>query len=332
LVVSVLSKIWAINLGIFGYTSTYDRLIEAANYTQYFSWADSLGKIALVAVAFRAFTSNTVGKSGRSLLWFIAGIEIIFGFLSGFKSAVVMPLIIVGIVYYSQRNRIPSKLIAAAFLALFVAYAVVEPYRATHNENTGAGSVSFLGIIATIVDSRSSGVDDLEQRASILLNIASRSTMTYIGSLGLEYAAERDVLPAGSPSFLWDIWLSPLHAVVPRFLWEDKPLQNIGLWYTQEVMGLDHFSSTAMSTFTYLNFAGGTFAVIFGYFIVGLFQRGLFDGILYFGGGGGLIIFLGLLPTLVILDSAFNSLFINIMRFFPLLIVIQYMLIRKEIR
>lgn len=151
-----------------------------------------------------------------------------------------------------------------------------------------------------------------------------------IASLGIEYAAKNE-LPAGSPAFLGDIFLAPAHAFIPSFLWKSKPLQNIGLWYTNQVLGFTFFSSTAMSAFTYLNFAGGPLAVILGFLMVGILQRGLFDGLRHFG-GGGLIVLFGLLGTLVNIDSAFNAFFVGVIRFLPILVVVQYVLLRRSRR
>jgi hypothetical protein len=155
--------------------------------------------------------------------------------------------------------------------------------------------------------------------------------LTYIGSLGIEYADNYNELPADSPAFLGNIILAPAHALIPRLLWDSKPLQNIGLWYTNQVIGSNSYSSTAMSPFTYLNFAGGPLAVILGFLMVGIFQRGLFDGLRHFG-GGGLIVLFGLLGTLVNINHAFDSFFVSLIRFLPILIVAQYLLLRRSRR
>jgi hypothetical protein len=331
LAISLIAKLWSIKLGVFGYSSTYDRLIEAANYTQYFAMADSLGKLALVGVALQCFSSSRYFVSDWSLLCLVLAYEIAFGLLSGFKSAVVMPFIIVGLVYYSQHNRFPRWLIPAVVVGCIVAYAVIEPFRAARNESAGFVDTNLGGIVSTIIRGGSANMNDDGDGASTALSIVARSNMTYIASLGIEYAANHNELPAGSPAFLADIFLAPAHALTPRFLWESKSLQNIGLWYTQEVMELDHFSSTGMSPITYLNFAGGPFAVILGFLMVGIFQRGLFDGFRHFG-GGGLIVLFGLLGKLAIIDNAFNSFFISIIRFLPILVVVQYVMLRRPHR
>lgn len=331
LAISLIGKLWAIKLGVYGYSSTYEQLIAAANYTQYFAMADSLGKLALVVVALQCFAAPRSALLDRQVLWLVLGYEVAFGFLSGFKSAVAMPFIIVGIVYYSQRNRFPRWLIPAVVVGLMAAYAVIEPFRVARNENAGFVGTSLGSIVSTMTSASSVNADDGGERASSALSIFARSNLTWVASLGIEYAASHNELSAGSPEFLGDIILAPAHALVPRFLWDSKPLQNIGLWYTNQVMGLDFFSSTAMSPFTYLNFAGGPLAVILGFLVVGVFQRGLFDGLRHFG-GGGLVVLFGLLGTLVNIDSAFNSFFVGIIRFLPILVVAQYVLLRRSRR
>ena len=330
LAISLIERLLAIKLGVYGYSSTYDQLIARASYTQYFSMAESLGKLALVGVALQCFASPRSARSDRVLLWLVLGYEVAFGFLSGFKSAVVMPFIIVGIVYYSQRNRFPRWLIPVVVVAVMAAYAVIEPFRAARNEDAGFVGTSLGSIVSTMTSASNVNADDGGERASTKLRFLARSNLTYFASLGIEYAANNE-LPAGSPQFLGNIILAPAHALIPRFLWSDKPLETIGLWYTNQVMGLDFFSSTAMSPFTYLNFAGGPLAVILGFLMVGILQRGLFDGLRRFG-GGGLIVLFGLLGTLVNIDSAFNSFFVSLIRLLPILVVLQYVLLRRSRR
>ncbi|MBT6046582.1 MAG: hypothetical protein HOG49_07155 [Candidatus Scalindua sp.] len=335
LAISLIAKLWGIKLGVYGYSSTYDQLMVVASYTQYFYLAGLLGKLALVSAALQCFAASRHQRSSfvdKQVLWLVLGYEVAFGFLSGFKSAIVMPFIIVGLVYYSQHNRFPRWLIPTILAGLMTAYAVIEPFRvASNDKDSGFVGTSFSSIVSTMMSFSSVNVDDDVERASKVLQISTRMNMTYIGSLGIEYAANHSELPASSPKFLGDIILAPVHALIPRLLWPSKSLQNIGLWYTNQVRGFDFKSSTAMSPFTYLNFAGGPLAVILGFFMVGVLQRGLFDGLRHFG-GGGLIIFFGLLGTLANIDSAFNGVFITLIRFFPLLVFAQYVLLQRPRR
>jgi hypothetical protein len=327
LAISLIARLLEINLGVYGYSATYDQLIAGANYKQYLSMAESLGELALVGVAMQCFATPFSSHSDRQLLWLVTGYEVFFGFLSGFKSAVIIPLVIVGVVSYSQRNRFPRWLIPAVLVGLIAAYAVIEPFRVARNEDAGFAGTNLSSIVATMSSADRISADDGGENVSTWLSVLSRTNLTYIASLGIEYASE-NTLPDGSPEFLKNIILAPVHAFIPRFLWDTKPLQIDGLWYTNEVMGLDFYSSTGMSPFTYLNFAGGFLAVVLGFLFVGFLQRGLFDGMRHFG-VGGLIVLFGLLNTLVNIDSSYNTFLVGIIRFLPILVIAQYMLLKR---
>ena len=327
LTISFIARLWMISLEVYGYSSSYEILVAAAAYTQYFTMAESLGRFALVAVAIQCFSSPRSSLADRQILWYVLGFEVAFGFLSGFKSAVVMPFIIVGLVYYSQRNRFPRWLMPAVVVGVMAAYAVIEPFRAARNENTSFSGTSVDAIMTAMPSLGTIWAGYGGEGASTALSLLARNNLTYVGSLGIEYAANNE-LSEDSPEFLRNIIFAPAYAFVPRLLWDTKPMQTTGLWYTNEVLGFRIYSSTAMSPFTYLNFAGGPFAVILGFLIVGIVQRGLFEGVAGFGGGGLIVVF-GLLGTLANVDSAFDTFFVGVFRFLPLLIIVQYLLLHR---
>lgn len=328
--VSLLSRLWAIKMGLFGYSSSYDKLVAAASYTMYLAMAQSLGQLALVAIGIEYFSSLRPTRKTLILLVAVTGYEVLFGFLSGFKSAVVMPLVILGVVYYSQRSQIPKLLIMLVFAGLFAAYAIIEPFRAARNADVGFTGTSLNAIGSTMLSAESAKSEAGTQAVPRWLSIFARMNLTYTASLGIEYAAAHK-LPAGSPDFLGDIFLAPLYAVVPRFLWTGKPLGNLGLWYTNVVYGEDSYSATGMGPFTYLNFAGGVLAIFCGFYAVGVFQKWLFYGLRGVN-GGGIVILLGLLSGLVNVDSAFNTFFVNIIRMLPILMLAQYFVFKKKNR
>lgn len=330
LAISLMARLLAIELGVYGYSSTYAMLSVRANYREYLSMGDLLGRLALVALAMQSFASPRSTLSDRLLLWLVLGYEVLFGFLSGFKSQVIMPFMITGFVFYSQRNRFPRWFIPIIVVGIMAAYAVIEPFRAVRQNDSGFVGTNLISIVTTMTNASNTRSGDSGEYSSTWIRFLARSNLTYEGSLGIEYAAENE-LPEGSPNFLSNIFLAPLHAIIPRFLWEDKPLETTGGWYTNQVVGQSSISATAMSPFTYLNFAGGPLAVIIGFLIVGILHRGLFDGLRGFG-AGGLIVLFGLLGTLVLIDSSFNNFLTVIIRYLPILVLAQYVLLRRPPR
>jgi hypothetical protein len=252
------------------------------------------------------------------------GYQVFFGFLSGFKNSVVQPFIIVAFAFYCYRNRFPRWLIPAIVIAVTAAYTVIEPFRIARYDNTDFSGTSIISIASTMTD-----IDNIKKLSSnantpVWLSVIIRNNLTYVASLGIEYSANHS-LSDDSPQFLKNILLAPVHAVIPRLLLPEKPIKNEGLWYSQKVVGHDLLNSVDMSPFTFLNFAGGPIAIIFGFLFIGVIQRGLFDGLRVYGAGGLIIIF-GLLSTIGTIESSFNSVIIGIIRLFPMLVVAQYVL------
>ena len=325
LFVSLISRLAQMKLGVFGYASNYERLIEAASYTQYLSMGASLGKLALVIAAFQYFTP----RSGyRAKTWFFGlfFLEIIFGLLSGFKSAVVNPFIIVVFCQYIQSGRLSRYWLIAIPLALIVAYAVIEPYRVMINNDVGNSGMSFATMSNVLNESRSLAADNVAEKgeAVLLLNLINRFNATYVGSLGVAFIDKAGDLPLGSPDFFGDIVFAPVYALIPRFLWEGKPIGNIGLWYTHTILGRSHNSSTAMGPFTYLYFAGGIIAVFMGFFFIGILQRVLFFITQSWVSSAGGILYMSMLVTVVVVDSAFNGIIVSLFRELPLVLLLLF--------
>ena len=65
-----------------------------------------------------------------------------------------------------------------------------------------------------------------------------------------------------NPDFLGSIIHSPVLAFVPRFIWKDKPRDQIGLWYETTIMGSPQYSATEFGAIGYAYYAGGAIAVV----------------------------------------------------------------------
>jgi len=298
--------------------------------TQYLSLTEGLGKLALAVVALRYFSPTE--RSLHVVLWFwgLLGYEIIFGFLSGFKSQVATPIIITGVCMYMRRGRLPWRWVILVPVALSAAYAVIEPFRAARYQDKSFEGSSLASIAKTMKQGyMGSGASGSADESSTPLLILARSNLLQIGSLGIEYADNQPV-PENAPNFLLDIFLAPVYAVLPRGLFDFKPLSNLGSWYRIEVMKiLWGNTSIAMGPFTYLYFAGGALAVALGFFFIGITQRAVTDVFLISPKAGAAIPLLILLPGLVVIDSSFYSIIINLVRFLPAALLLQYFIYRK---
>lgn len=322
-------RLIAIRLGLYGYSASPELRELAEAYSQYLAIAGELGKVMLVAVGLAAFR----GTGSRWPLLILLVIEIAFGILSGFKSAVILPALIVALCAYAARGRVPLLIVPALALGLFGAYAIIQPFRAARFRELDFDGTSVRSIVETFEASRDPVYDPNDPDGPVVSTTASLfARLSDVGpaSRGIEFAERWQVLPEGSPNFLVDIFLSPLYSFVPRVFWPSKPINDVGLWYTQVVMGEGTTSSTAMYPVTYLNFAGGVTAVVLGFFVVGAIQALLFHGLIAHG-GAALFVVVCLLGSIGTIDSVFYAFFISLLRNLPLLLVLQWLLFRREV-
>src|SRR5690606_2285570 len=165
----------------------------------------------------------------------------------------------------------------------------IQPFRAARYEEFEFDETSVTSIIDTFIASRDPVYASADPDGPVVRTTASlfvRMSDVTTAANGIEFAERWDVLPDGSPDFLEDILLSPLYSVIPRLVWTNKPVNDVGGWYTQVVMGQPSASSTTMYPVTYLNFAGGVVAVVLGFLVVGVLQSAVFRGVAAHGGAG----------------------------------------------
>jgi hypothetical protein len=321
------ARLIQIKMGVFGYASTTERLIELGAVTQYLAMASSLGQLALVLAASVHYSS---GQRTGVLGWYyiILILEVVWGLLSGFKSAVVLPFVIAGFCQYLITGKFPKRWATMAIVGIIAAFMVIEPFRAARNESSG-GSITSLTDIVSLFSANQALAYSADDSAPVVLMVASRSNLTYIGSFGVDYSVA-NAPRQNDPDFLGDLLLAPVHAWIPRFIWESKPIGTLGLWYNQIVMGMSHDSSTAMGPIVYLYFAGGAAGIFLVFLIIGIIQRTLFFVLQPWTSLAGLMIFLAMLPTITIIDSAVNGIFVNLFRNIPLLLVVSFFLFSRS--
>ncbi len=332
LFLSFSSRLLQVSLGVYGYNSEMEQLYGLANYREYMELAVSLGRVALIGCALSLFSRPKNNLTRKILLIGILALEVLFGFLSGFKGQVIMPLLIVGLCYYAIKGHMPKKAVIASLGLIALAYIVIEPYRVVRYSDPTFQNRNVVNIGSVMVN-QLRGAQGAENRVVneprlYFLSFVSRLNSTAQTARSIQYMDESG-LPNNAPEFLNNLLLVPLHAVVPRVLLPTKPLQNIGLWFANEVMEQDtEITSIAMSPIGYLYFGGGGPLVFFGFFLIGMLQQVVYKRF-WLAGSGGLTILLGVSTSLAVIDSSFDSIFINLIRLIPVLLICQYFLYRR---
>ena len=333
LVVSLSCRLFQTSLGVFGYSSEMEQLYQLAAFRMYLDIGSSLSRLALFGLALSYFARTHYHPVHHGVLIFVLFFEITFGFLAGFKGQTVMPLIILGLAYYSIKRRLPKGLMVTSVFLIFFAFSIIEPFRRERNSDASFETRNIKSIGAAI----------WKQTKKRELSLASANEIfseyysSFLGRLNIVPMAARAIqhkeehgLSQGAPRFLKRVLLSPVYAWVPRLLWPTKPTGDLGLWFSIKVIGMPPTtkSSTGMSPISYLYFAGGWLGIFLGFFVIGMLQRILYAG-LWFAGVGSFIIFWGLAHPFIEIDSAVDGIFVTLFRFFPLLLIAQRLLFKR---
>ena len=331
LAISLVARMITIGAGVFGYSATLEGMIQSSEYRQYLSIASQAGVFALMAVALDHFSQTRPPPFSPWLIGVVL-FEAFFGLIGGFKSAVVMPFLIVIAVAYLLRGRIMITWVAMALVALALAYMFIEPFRQYRNEEYAFKSESLSYITEAAVSARGTvELAEVQGWRSNLSHFLKTQGNIDVYAEGLRYRDEVHGIPPGSPDFLLDILRSPLLAVIPRVAWQDKPELLIGGWYRVHVLQGPEGTSVGMSPVTYLYFAGGVIAVFLGFFAFGVVQSAIFHGFLVYGAGGALV-FLGLFSFMRNPDSVYYTYIIDLIRMLPLLLAAQYLTLMPQQR
>jgi hypothetical protein len=212
-------------------------------------------------------------------------------------------------------------------LFIVVAYLIIEPFRILITRDNSFQS-SPSNITNTMLDAYelnktqrvTTGTED------IFGSIMSRNAYLLGAAKSIQY---QDVYGLGrmDPDFFERIYTIPLQSFIPRLIWSDKPMEDIGRWYSLIVWGSTAENSVAYTPIGFLYFAGGILFIVLGFFLIGILQKTLWQ--FYLAGGGQLLVFLALLSTVTLIASTFNSLIIYWLRYVPIYIFLQTLILKK---
>ena len=329
--ISIGAMFLKVELGVFGYSSTAQSLESMASVTAWLKFASDGGTLVLLVLAMAVFTTRYKKSRGVLLLFImILALQVIMGFLSGFKSQVVMPMVIVGISYYVIKDRMPYKWIAIAVMMLVLAYQVVEPLRSIINNSTNFNNQSIGSIISAVFDAATMEQEDAT--SSTAMKVFARQDMTTFTAQSFLFKDKFGV-PDDAPDFFGSLIFSPVHAFVPRFIWSGKPTESTGYWYNVSVMGALPLNRTsvAMGPVSYAYFAGGYLGIFLVFWFIGFIQRITFETFTRVGLGGWLI-YLGLFSSLVMIPSSLGAMFAGFFRAIPFVILAQYWVLHGKSR
>lgn len=325
---------YAIHLGVYGMLSTPESQARYIDLIQYLNLSLAAGTLSFFLIMHRYFERRELGRASVGFgvfVFLLMAIHVLTGALSAFKSQIVFPFVLGGFAYFLATRRIPLRFIVFAAVALVMAYAIVEPFRAYMNlrGETPSSVSEAVEAIGTAYSMREQLLETRSGEISQGEAIASRFDLSGMTALAVDYVDRGQLQSQMRQRFQDSILLAPILAYVPRAAWPGKPTYSDGVWFNQSVRGRwsDDATSVGMGPIGYLYMAGGVIAVALGFFAFGLLQALIFDGVAR-AGPGGLIIYLSVANTLVAIPSSFGPAVTGLFRMLPVAFVAQLMLLR----
>lgn len=326
IIIALATRLYAIDLGIYGYAQSPDRVSESIGIAYILVSVGDVLTFCLLLVSF-AYFKNVTNFKYKMTFYILLVIQIVFGILSGMKGTIVMPFVLAFITYYLVTNKLNKSFIIAGVVFIVIAYQIIEPFRMIVSREATFQS-SPTNIANTMVEAydlnKSRKV--VNETESIFTSIISRNAFLLGAAKSIQYS---DVQGLGQldPDFLEKIYTIPLQTFIPRLLWSNKPVEDFSRWFSMRVWGGTATTSVAMTPIGFLYFAGGLFFIFFGFLIIGIMQKTLWQ--FYLAGGGQLLIFLAFLNTVVLIDSAYNGMVVYWLRYFPVFIFLQALILKK---
>ena len=324
--ISTLSKIYAIGIGVYGFTASSIALEKNLGVMQVLSYCFALSKGALFFLSLLYFTNP---KNVHAKFWLIVilAAELFLGLLSGFKSQLFFPFLTIMLANIIITRRVKIKFILPVILSVFLAYALIEPMRAA---SYGYQSDKQVGA-SELIDMATTGVKEkkiTEDNALPFLYV-----FLYRNSLGVFLAISENMVNHEHryyPHFdvARKMIYAPILAYIPRAVWPDKPqISNGGVLYNREILGAPDDMNISIATSTFGYFLLGThlpLAWIIGFFLLlGMMQYYIYS-LFRNNGMGGLIICVGLLMTFAAVEEP-QIVIIAYFRELPLFIIFQFL-------
>lgn len=323
-IISIVFKLILISFGVYGVIGTISPSEFEIPYLQYIITLSSISSIAVLFVSIYFFKTN----KNKLLFLTIFLIDLFFSIISGFKGAIVMSFVVLGISYYVAHGKIKYLYLLIAISSIGFAYAIIEPYRQYIQKNINTDKNSLSGITESFIKSYR-GVDVKKQESD---NYEIFRRLNFLPELvKFQNYKNEHGLTEDDPDFIYITLTTPLQIFTPRFLWKDKPKSDLGVWWvTQRVFGMNEVnSSSAFGPIGFLYLTGGTFAIIIGFIIIGFILQltYLFLNSRYWG---GIFIALALLSRAIELEAGFNFYIIGFVHILIFSIIFQYFVLKTH--
>ena len=267
-VVPILSVIYGLSTGSYGFLGDGS---SENSFIQIIKTGSELGSFIIIYLVYYFYDRPIEKKIVYIFLTFF----FILGLAYGHKSTAVIVVLNFFIVLYFKERKVDKSVALILIGAIFLAYAIIQPLRIY-----AEASASLKGTSLTISDLYNIFDEAINTNTSYSSDDASfifTSFMVrsnYMEPLCMAIENKKSSFTETHVKGGWGhIALSPIYAVVPRFIWKNKPLADIGRHFSYEIYGSTFLNSIGFTPQGYFYLLNGFFGVVFGFLLIGSFMR-----------------------------------------------------------
>ena len=267
--ISLLAFVIGIKMGVYGYV----RETDAHDFSTYLRFAVNIGLLAIVFLT----VYNYDDPKKRKIIYALLVLYFIVGLGFGSKTTAVAPMLLVCISLYMTKRKIKKQFLLAIIGGIFISYLIIEPFRKYYNlmgDQYNVKNISEYYNLYVDAFSIAEEVQGEDVQSKFLLDFFARQS--YVAPMGMtiKYADENNYRVEDE----WKhIALSPLYAIVPRFLWSGKPLADFGHWASYHIYQSSEENSIGITPVGYAYLSARMTGIILFFIIFGLVQKVIFN-------------------------------------------------------
>ena len=257
--------------GRFGYVGDAAGRVGAPAVTgQLVAILTSAGTFALILLAINFVIRRT--REARAFFLLALAVELPVGLLTGMKSDFILMMFAIVPVLAIGTGRFPTKTLAGAAVVLLL---LVFPFVTTYREIARGGAIE-LGPSQAFERAPDLIAGIYTQRSAVeILGTASESLVQRLAQVN-NVAIIVQKTPSDIPyTSMSEVLGAPLLGFIPRFIWPDKPVLDVGYRFSQEYFGVPPtiYSSAAIPPAGDLYRHGGLLVVAVGMASFGVAAR-----------------------------------------------------------
>lgn len=326
-IIGIIINIKSINKGSFGVLAT---IFPENNELSSWGQMEHYLSLGLSGLSFLLAWQTFKLKKYKSLFYTIFIINFSFQLLSGYKGGIIISIFSILVAYYLATKRLPLIGLCIGICSVGIAYSIVNPYRAyltlTKVQPKSIKEISECLVNGFIIQSQI--IEDNE--ISIQEEFCARITFLPEMATFIDYKNRVGLKQPRDPDFNYFFWTTPLQLIIPRAVWSNKPVNDIGVWWVSNtVVGNLSNSSSAFGPLGFLYLTMGIFTIIIGFTIIGWLLK-LCYYLIISKKDGAVLCGVVFLSSLYSLEAGFNVYFNSAIKMLIIAFIFQFFILNDD--